>query len=54
MEELRAETEKRLREGLEEIPDEIIYSMEDRPFGYFLCMLSLIYAFLTLLAKLLV
>jgi 1-acyl-sn-glycerol-3-phosphate acyltransferase len=45
LEELQKIVEKKLKEGLEPIPDQVIYSTDKRPMGYFIFLLCFLYAF---------
>lgn len=51
IEELQKEVEEKLKKGLEPVPDEVIYSTEKRPMGYFLCLICFLYAFWSLILR---
>mmetsp|Transcript_1096 Transcript_1096/g.977 ORF Transcript_1096/g.977 Transcript_1096/m.977 type:complete len:115 (-) Transcript_1096:521-865(-) len=52
LEDLQAMVRTKLQEGLETVPDHVIYDSHKRPMGYSIFMLGLMYAFWATVGKL--
>lgn len=51
VEDLQAEVKKRLTKELESVPDQVIFSTENKPYKVFICIMMIVAVFWTVLLR---